>query len=674
MDEDVAQAASGHSFGVMDVVLMAAMAGAGIYWIYFRGGSPKPQQPSNRGYTIQPTLASSKANETNYITKMKNSGRNIVVFYGSQTGTAEEFAGRLAKEAARYGMKALVADPEECEMEELAKLHEIPNSLAVFCMATYGEGDPTDNAQAFYEWLKAGDCELSGVNFAVFGLGNKTYEHFNSMGKYVDQRLEELGAIRVVEAGVGDDDGNMEEDFLTWKDKFWPSVLDHFGLEMNLQEISMRQYKLVVPDVTPEKLFTGEIARLRAYQTQRPPFDAKNPFLSKVLAWKELHKGGGRSCMHIELDISNSKLRYDAGDHVAVYPMNDPNLVNRFGELLSTDLDSPISLVNIDEDSSKKHPFPCPCTFRTALSYYLDIISNPRPHVLKELAEYTTDPEEKEKLLKMALTNAEGKELYQQWILQANRSLLHVLEDLPSCKPPLDLVCEFLNRLQSRYYSISSSSKLYPDSVHVTAVLVQYKTPTGRVNNGVATTWLAAKKPVDGDETVHNIPIFIRKSQFRLPARPQTPIIMIGPGTGVAPFRGFVQERHKMKQEGKPVGDTILFFGCRTRKEDFLYEEEFQEYIQDGLLTLHTAFSREDPAKKVYVTHLLREHGPNIWKILGQENGHLYVCGDARNMARDVHDIIIDICSQYGEMSASEAQTFVKKLETQRRYSADVWS
>nr|CAG4638293.1 EOG090X027R [Cyclestheria hislopi] len=658
-------------FGVLDIMLLAGMAGFGIYWIYFRGKT-KNQQTTGKGYTMQPTLLSNKGNDSSFISKMKSSGRNIVIFYGSQTGTAEEFAGRLAKEAARYGMKALVADPEECDMEELPKLSEIEHSLAVFCMATYGEGDPTDNAQAFYEWLQAGDADLSGVNFAVFGLGNKTYEHYNSMGKYVDRRMAELGGTRVVEAGMGDDDGNMEEDFLTWKDKFWPSVLDFFGLEMKLQDVSMRQYRLVVPETIPEKIFTGEVARLKSYVTQRPPFDAKNPFLAQVTTWRQLHKGGERSCMHIELDIANSKLRYDAGDHVAVYPVNDPNLVNRFGELLDVDLDTIVSLVNIDEDSSKKHPFPCPCSYRTALSYYLDITSNPRTHVLKELAEYTSDSEEKAKLLKMINANPEGKELYHQWILHENRSLLHILEDLPSCKPPLDLICELLPRLQARYYSISSSAKVHPETVHITAVLVQYTTPTGRTNNGVATTWLSTKQPMP-DNPPYQIPIFIRKSQFRLPARPQIPVIMIGPGTGIAPFRGFIQERHLLKQEGKPVGETILFFGCRNREEDFLYEDELQQYVAEGLLTLHVAFSREQ-LQKVYVTHLLKEQAPNVWRILGQENGHIYVCGDARNMARDVHDIIIATCRDHGQMTDSEAQQFVKKLETQRRYSADVWS
>merc|ERR1712116_36713 len=185
-------------------------------------------------------------------------------------------------------------------------------------------------------------------------------------------------------------------------------------MEMKLLDISMRQYKLVVPEVTPDKVFTGEIARLRAYQTQRPPFDAKNPFLSRVIEWREL-------------DISNSKLRYDAGDHVALYPVNDQDMVNRLGELLDVDLDTVITLVNVDEDSTKKHPFPCPTTYRTALSHYIDITSNPRTHVLKELVEHTTDEKEKEKLLQM--TVAEGKELYQQWVIQDNRNILHILED-----------------------------------------------------------------------------------------------------------------------------------------------------------------------------------------------------------------------------------------------------
>jgi NADPH-ferrihemoprotein reductase len=170
------------------------------------------------------------------------------------------------------------------------------------------------------------------------------------------------------------------------------------------------------------------------------------------------------------------------------------------------------------------------------------------------------------------------------------------------------------------------------------------------------------------------IPVFVRKSQFKLPSKPQTPILMIGPGTGFAPFRGFLQERQWLKRDGQTVGDTILYFGCRKRDEDFLYQEELEAYVSDGTLTkLYTAFSRDQP-QKVYVSHLLRENMAEVWDIIGNRNGHIYICGDARSMAKDVRDIIIEVISKFGNKTKQESELFLKKMESQRRYSADVWS
>ncbi|XP_047111254.1 NADPH--cytochrome P450 reductase [Schistocerca piceifrons] len=660
--------------GAVDILLLAALLGLAVWYLRSRKAKKEAQLAafSTKSYTIQPTAMTAPASDQSFIQKLKTSGRSLVVFYGSQTGTAEEFAGRLAKEGARYRLKGMVADPEECDMEELTSLKDIPNSLAVFCMATYGEGDPTDNAMEFYEWLQNGDPDLTGLNYAVFGLGNKTYEHYNEVAKYIDKRLEDLGATRVYEMGLGDDDANIEDDFITWKDQFWPAVCEFFGIESTGEDVSVRQYRLTEHDsISPDKIYTGEVARLHSLANQRPPYDAKNPFLAPVKVNRELHKAGDRSCMHIEFDIEGSKMRYDSGDHVAVYPMNDEALVNRIGELLNIDLDTVITLTNTDEESTKKHPFPCPCSYRTALRHYLDITSNPRTHILKELIEYTKDPEEQEKLKLMSSTSPEGKSLYNQWIIKDNRNIVHILEDLPSCKPALDHLCELLPRLQARYYSISSSPKVYPNSVHVTAVLVDYTTPTGRHNKGVATSWLKKKQPKE--DFTPTTPIYIRRSQFRLPTRTQTPIIMIGPGTGLAPFRGFIQERHLSKKEGKPVGDTILYFGCRKKSEDFIYQDELEQYVSDGSLKIYVAFSR-DQAEKVYVTHLLQKNKDEIWNIIGENNGHLYVCGDAKNMARDVHDIVVKVVMEKGNMSESEAMAYVKKMENQKRYSSDVWS
>lgn len=659
--------------GPLDIILLAVLIG-GAAWYFLKSKKKDTQTSQFKSYSIQPTTVNTMTMaENSFIKKLKSSGHRLVVFYGSQTGTAEEFAGRLAKEGLRYQMKGMVADPEECDMEELLSLKDIDKSLAVFCLATYGEGDPTDNCMEFYDWIQNNDVDFSGLNYAVFGLGNKTYEHYNKVGIYVDKRLEELGANRVFELGLGDDDANIEDDFITWKDKFWPAVCDHFGIESSGEEVLMRQYRLLEQPETPtERLYTGEVARLHSLQTQRPPFDAKNPFLAPIKVNRELHKAGGRSCMHIEFDIEGSKMRYEAGDHLAMYPVNDQDLVLRLGKLCNADLDTIFSLINTDTDSSKKHPFPCPTTYRTALTHYLEITALPRTHILKELAEYCSEEKDKEFLRFMCSTNPEGKAKYQQWIQDSCRNIVHVLEDLPSCRPPLDHICELLPRLQPRYYSISSSSKLYPTTVHVTAVLVKYETTTGRVNHGVATTFLSQKHPLDG-QPLPRVPIFIRKSQFRLPAKTETPVIMVGPGTGLAPFRGFIQERDFNRKDGKEVGQTILYFGCRKRTEDYIYEEELEDYVERGVMKLRTAFSR-DQAHKVYVTHLLEEDMDLLWSVIGENKGHFYICGDAKNMATDVRNILLKVLQTKGNMSESEAIQYIKKMEAQKRYSADVWS
>ncbi|KAM6946270.1 NADPH--cytochrome P450 reductase isoform 2-T2 [Aplochiton taeniatus] len=614
------------------------------------------------------------ATETSFIEKMKKTGKNIVVFYGSQTGTGEEFANRLSKDAQRYGMKGMAADPEEYDMSELSRLTEIDNSLAIFCMATYGEGDPTDNAQDFYDWLQETDAELEGVNFTVFALGNKTYEHYNAMGKYVDKRMVELGAKRIFDLGQGDDDGNLEEDFVSWREQFWPAVCEHFGVEASGDDASIRQYQLVEhTDINMNKVYTGELGRLKSFETQKPPFDSKNPFLAPVTVNRKLNKAGERHLMHLELDITGSKIRYESGDHVAVFPTNDLALVNKLGEVLGVDLDTVISLNNLDEESNKKHPFPCPTTYRTALTHYLDITSQPRTNVLYELAQYASDPKDQENMRKMASSSPEGKALYQSWVLDSSRNILAILEDLSSLKPPVDHMCELLPRLQARYYSIASSSKVHPNSIHICAVVVEYQSKTGRFNKGVATNWLKGKQPTDNGHK-STVPMFIRKSQFRLPFKASNPVLMVGPGTGIAPFMGFIQERGWLKGQGKEVGETVMYFGCRHRNEDYLYQEELEEAERTGVLTqLNVAFSR-DQENKVYVQHLLRKNKEELWRQIHTDNAHIYICGDARNMARDVQTAFYEMAEELGGMTRTQATDYVKKLMTKGRYSQDVWS
>ncbi|XP_059389579.1 NADPH--cytochrome P450 reductase-like isoform X1 [Carassius carassius] len=662
MDEDQS------FFSNLDIFLFSLIAGLIVYWLIFR----KKVEPIPEFKKIESVAQTTR--ETSFIDKMKKTGKNIVVFYGSQTGTAEEFSNRLAKDAHRYGMKGMSADPEEYDMSELSRLPEIENSIAIFCMATYGEGDPTDNSQDFYDWLHEGDADFTGVQYTVFALGNKTYEHYNAMGKYVDQRLAELGAQRIFDLGMGDDDGNLEEDFVSWREQFWPAVCEHFGVEATGEESSIRQYELKVhSDLNMNKIYTGELGRLKSFENQKPPFDSKNPFLAPVSVNRKLNKAGDRHLMHLELDITGSKIRYESGDHVAVYPINDSVIVNRIGEVLGVDLDTVISLNNLDEESNKKHPFPCPTTYRTALTHYLDITNSPRTNVLYELAQYATDPKEQENMKKMASSSPEGKALYQSWVLDSCRNILAILEDLPSLRPPIDHLCELLPRLQARYYSIASSSKVHPNSIHICAVVVEYQTKTGRVNKGVATNWLKSKTPTDNGHKA-TVPMYIRKSQFRLPFKSTNPVIMVGPGTGIAPFMGFVQERGWLKEQGKEVGETVLYYGCRHKNEDFLYQEELGEFEKTGVLTeINVAFSR-DQAEKVYVQHLLKRNKEAVWRLVHTDNAHIYICGDARNMARDVQNAFYEIAEELGELSHAQAVDYIKKLMTKGRYSQDVWS
>ena len=417
------------SVGALDIIVLIALALGAIYYFF---GRQKEDDSAASTYVIQTTNVLQRQQSVNkgFVAKMKNTDRRIVCFYGSQTGTAEEYASRLSKEGQMYGMRGVVADPEENEMEDLAKMADVEEALgngclAVFCLATYGEGDPTDNAQEFFDWLQEGGTDLSCLKYAVFALGNKTYENFNAMGIYVDKKLEELGAKRVHALGLGDDDANLEDDFITWKEAFWQSVCKEYDVGFIGDDFSLRQYEQTVlldGDYKPERVYSGEPARVRSLITQRPPFDAKNPYLTPIRVNRNLHsESSDRYCMHIELDISGSRMRYDAGDHVAIYPMNDPNLVNRIGELLNLDLDTVFTMRATDEEATRRNPFPCPTTYRTALTYYVDITALPRTHVLKELAEYTEDEAEKAKLLLMSGTTQEGKDLYAEWVVDSCR-------------------------------------------------------------------------------------------------------------------------------------------------------------------------------------------------------------------------------------------------------------
>lgn len=542
------------------------------------------------------------------VQKMDDTGKNCVIFYGSQTGTAEDYASRLAKEGSqRFGLKTMVADIEDYDYENLDKFPD--DKVAFFVLATYGEGEPTDNAVDFFQFLTgddvafesgaaADDQPLSNMKYVAFGLGNNTYEHYNAMVRNVDTALSKLGAKRIGSAGEGDDGaGTMEEDFLAWKEPMWASLSE----TMSLQEreavyepvFNVTEDESLSPD--DETVYLGEPTQHHLQGQPKGPYSAHNPYIAPIVESRELFNVKDRNCLHMEINVAGSNLSYQTGDHIAVWPTNAGNSVDRFLQVfgLEEKRHSVIQIKGIDVTA--KVPIPTPTTYDSAVRYYMEICAPVSRQFVSTLAAFAPDEQAKAEIVKLG----NDKDYFHEKISNQCYNIAQALRSITS-KPftavPFSLLIEGLNKLQARYYSISSSSLVQKDTISITAVVESVRVPGAEhIVKGVTTNYLfALKQKQNGDPSpdphgltysitgprnkydgIH-VPVHVRHSNFKLPSDPSRPIIMVGPGTGVAPFRGFIEERAALAARGEQVGPTVLFYGCRNRNEDFLYRDEFK--------------------------------------------------------------------------------------------------
>lgn len=611
-------------------------------------------------------------------------GDAINIYFGSQTGTAESFGQTIAAEGLRHGFQMDVIDLEDFSAEKL-----LSTGNAIFLMATYGDGEPTDNAAEFTTWLNNKNEELpsdylAGVDFTVFGLGNKQYDHYNFMGKTTNEGLEKLGATRMYQYGEGDDDDQLEEDFESWKEGLWEALVARFGRKGDVNGVQ----KVATVPFTVKIIANGDVDDIIPTPEAGAASSSKFYWQGRdapVVVNRELRSHGATagSTRHIEIDLEGTGVTYHTADNLAVLPLNDEDVAQKLCANFGYD---PDAVFTLEYDGGHKPVFPTPCTVLDAFLRFMDISSIPRRSLLEQLVPYVLEDSEREAMRR--LSSKEGREEYRRIVEEPGRTLSELmLERFSSLSMPLEHFLHIVPHLHPRYYTISSSSSISPSRVHITVAVLEQERSEGRLYRGVCSSFLSKLEPhrVNGDEgksgaegtegaktSSARCSVFVRASTFRLPSDPTIPIIMIGPGTGVAPMRALLQERSWQQAQGQSVGRNWLYFGCRCRDQDYIYQDELEAYDEDGTLDrLRLAFSRAG-ASKVYVQHLLRQDAAELWELV-REGAYVYVCGGTR-MGTDVHNELTRIVQQEGTMDAEKSKDFMHALQGDGRYVQELWS
>ncbi len=539
----------------------------------------------------------------------------LTVVYGTQTGNSRLLAERLKQRAEAAGLAVRSFRASDYPVRELKN-----ERLLYVVISTQGDGDPPDDARGFFEFVRGKRAPALGqLRFAVLGLGDSSYSKFCEVGRVLDERFAELGATRLFARA------ECDVDFEPVAEPWLGQALEHAQKELGAEA--------ALATVTP----------LRSVQAPPPTFSRDNPYPSQVLANQRITgRGALKDVRHLELSLEGSGLTYEPGDALGVVPRNPPELV---AAVLSE-----LRLEGASEVTREGRTLP----LKRWLTEELEITRLSRPFLASHAARSSGNTE-----LQRLLTPEGGEALR---ALLASHQVIDLLRQHPAAWSAEELVGA-LRRLTPRLYSIASSQKRVGEEVHLTLGVVDYEA-FGTRHTGAASHYLSTR------EAGHDlVDVFIEANErFRLPKDPSRDIIMVGPGTGVAPFRAFVQER----AETGAAGRNWLFFGEQHFRTQFLYQVEWQEAVKQGTLhRIDLAFSR-DQGQKVYVQNRLREKGREVYAWL-EGGAHFYVCGDAKRMAPDVDDALVDIIAAHGGKSREDAKAHLETLREQQRYLRDVY-
>ncbi len=563
---------------------------------------------------------------------------SLTILFGSQTGSAEQLAKTISREAEQRNFA-----PRVLPMNEFAKIDLKLEPRLLLVTSTWGEGDPPENAVSFWQYLNSeAATKLDHLNFSVLALGDSGYADFCGAGRKFDARLEQLGAKRFY--ARADCDKDFESAANLWMGGLWPA------LETIAGEVVGQTSCL--PAGLPGPVFAGRMPAAAGWKpapllplepangkTHSSIFTRANPFPARLISNKKLNEGA-KETRHFEISLADSGLTYETGDALGIAPSNCPELVSQLIQKLGGDGEEEVV-------TSKGIKISLRCALQR--DYEIHKISLP---FLKAVSE------KNEKL--RALLLPENKPKLDEYL--SGRDVLDLLTDFPAKFSASDFVAS-LRQLSPRLYSIASSPKAHPRAIHLTVAIVRGQSH-GRLRKGICSTFLAERVC---EKTA--VPIFVQSaSHFRLPKNPDLPVIMVGPGTGIAPFRAFLQERMAVGARGR----NWLFYGHQHAATDFFYRDELLAAHQKEILTrLDTAFSR-DQAEKIYVQHRLLENAKEVWSWLN-EGAHFYVCGDALRMAKDVDAALHKIAEEAGGLSKEKSAAFVQDLRNSKRYQRDVY-